>query len=327
MSYWAISCVRPVHTLVEDIEMQSKLVMIVVLGVGAAALGGVYLIGGDKAPPAQPNEPDQIASSAWMDQYDSSFSNNSMLDESVEQAPRSGAGQSGFGWDDFASRMTEFDADGDGILSSEERDAMRRAMRDQMMAGLDLDGDGEISREERMAAMRDRFEQSPRGQELMRQFDLDGDGKLNEEEQAAMDAYNQEQRDIRRQEQLTQYDLDGDGELSRDERQAQREDQRSQRDNFMQGMNDEFDRDGDGQLSIEESQDAMSTMRERREIDQFISRYDVDGDGRMTATDYDAFVSNYSSGNMAADVNRDGVINSQDLSAYTDLVTRSRNRP
>ena len=307
--------------------MQSKLVMIGVVGVGAVALGGVYLMGGDKAPPKQPIDQGLLASSGGTNQYDTSMYDNTFAQETTPQTAQRGESPNGFGWDDFASRMTQFDADGDGILSSEERDEMRRAMREQMMAGLDLDGDGEISREERMAAMRQRFEQSPRGQELMRQFDLDGDGILNEDEQAAMDAYNEEQRDIRRQEQIAQYDLDGDGQLSREERDVQRQEQRSQRDDFMQGMNDEFDRDGDGQLSIEESQDAMNTMRERREIDQFISRYDVDGDGRMSATDYDAFVSNYSSGNMAADVNRDGVINSQDLAAYTDLVTRSRNRP
>jgi Ca2+-binding EF-hand superfamily protein len=89
----------------------------------------------------------------------------------------------------------------------------------------------------------------------------------------------------------------------------------------------EFDRDGDGVLSIEESQEAYAVYQQRREIDQFVSQYDSDGNGSMGNADYSAFLSAYEQGNSHADVNRDGVVNSQDLAAYTDMVTRSRNRP
>lgn len=307
--------------------MQTKLITIGVLVVGATALGGVYLfVGGDDSLSAV----DQSAQYAATQER--SFGGEQFEAIETEAAERrtpeaSQRGNNGFGGFDFAARMAQFDLDGDGILSDEEREAMRKAMREEMMARFDLDGDGEISREERMAARQGRFENSDRGQALMRQFDADGDGVLSDEEQAAMDAYNQEQRDARRADQLAQYDTDGDGELSRDERQVQREDQQAQRDDFRQNINDEFDLDGDGQLNIEEQQDAFNTMRERREIDQFMNQYDSDGNGSMGAADYDAFVSDYSNGDLRADVNRDGVIDTQDLIAYRDMVTRSGNRP
>jgi Ca2+-binding EF-hand superfamily protein len=310
--------------------MQAKVVGLGFLALGAVAVGAFVLIGGsDKDSNGlentgfQQNQLGQIA----IGDYDSSRESALQEPERNVPEPKAEQGSRGFDWTDMASRMTLYDADGDGILSDEEQAEMRRAMREQWMERLDLDGDGEISREERMAARQERFEQSERGQRLMRQFDADGDGQLNEEEQAAMDAYNEEQREERRQREVEQYDTDGDGELSRDERQVQREEQRARWEGMRDSATDEFDRDGDGQLNIEESQDAMNAWRERREIDQFVNQYDADGDGAMSASDYDQFVSDYGNGDMSADVNNDGTVNSLDITAYRDMVTRSNNRP
>jgi Ca2+-binding EF-hand superfamily protein len=308
--------------------MQTKLIAAGVLVVGASALGGVYFWGGEKDSVV---EQDLSARYAQSSSSESASSFEPAEYESVERKEPEQSGRSvdrgGFNRGDFAARMAQFDLDGDGFLSDEERDEMRKAMREEMMARFDLDGDGEISREERMAARQGRFENSERGQALMRQFDADGDGVLSAEEQAAMDAYNQEQRDARRADEIVRYDTDGDGELSREERQVQRDEQQAQREDFRQNMNDEFDLDGDGQLNIDEQQDAFNTMRERREIDQFVNQFDSDGDGRMGSGDYDSFISDYSNGNMGADVNRDGVVDTQDIAAYRDMVTRSNNRP
>lgn len=233
----------------------------------------------------------------------------------------------GFGPGGFFSRMSEFDLDGDGSLSEEERQQMRQTMRAAMLERFDLDGDGELSREERQAARMARFENSNRGQALMREFDLDGDGVLDAEEQAAMDAAVEEQRQARRDEMMARYDLDGDGDLSEEERQLQREDRQSQREEFMQGMTEEFDADGDGELNIDEQQRAFEVMRERRAIDRFLEQFDVDGDGVMGAADYESFAELYGNGDMAADVNHDGIVNTEDLLAYRDMVTQSDNRP
>jgi Ca2+-binding EF-hand superfamily protein len=310
--------------------MQTKVIVVSVVAVGATALGGMILFGGEQGDEAQSGlDGIQVAENSQSDSYQG-FNDLGEAPEAQRRMPESaGRGGSAGTGDrfDFAARMARFDADGDGILSDEERKAMREAMRDEWRAKMDLDGDGEISREERMAARQARFENSERGQALMRRFDLDGDGVLNADEQAALDEYNQEQRQARRDEQLAQYDADGDGEISREERQVQREDQRAQWDQLKDEAVIEFDLDGDGVLNIEEQQDAINAYLARREIDRFVSQYDRDGDGQMGSGDYESFVSDYGAGNPSADVNNDGVVNSLDLAAYRDMVAQSNNRP
>jgi len=305
--------------------------MFVTLAVGATALGGVMLLSSTSKEKTPPQVALNTNAGKTASYFDSNLPSESLSAErgAIDTGGRSSgaASNTNGGRGAMMDRMSEFDLDGDGILSEEERRAMRDAMRQEWIDRFDLDGDGELSREERMAARQAMFEDSPRGQALMRQFDADGDGVLNAEEQAAMEAYQQQQRDQQRADQLAQYDMDGDGELSREERQAQRDDQRSQWGDRMQDATNEFDRDGDGQLSIEESQEAFAVMQERREIDQFLRNFDSDGNGSMGPADYNAFLSNYERNDRRADVNGDGEVNSQDLSAYTDMVTRSRNRP
>lgn len=310
--------------------MNNKVIAISAIAIGASALGGVLLLrsGGQEQEPTPEllaSSTNKVQDSYFESQLSSERPERGEIDTQGQRGANQQNGRGGFGA--ILDRASEFDLDGDGILSEEERREMMRTLRDEMMAQFDLDGDGRLSREERNAARMARFENSERGQELMREFDADGNGVLDEEEQAAMDAYQQEQREERRAEDLARYDADGDGELSREERQVQREDQRGNFRNQMQDATDEFDRDGDGVLSIEESQEAYEVIQQRREIDQFISQYDSDGNGTMGTADYSAFLSAYEQGSSHADVNRDGVVNSQDLTAYTDMVTRSRNRP
>jgi hypothetical protein len=83
--------------------------------------------------------------------------------------------------------VKQFDKDGDGKLSPEERQAMhqeRKARmeerRKEMLEKYDADGDGKLSPEEKAKAREERKA------EMLRKFDKDGDGKLSEEERAAM---------------------------------------------------------------------------------------------------------------------------------------------
>ncbi|MAO24818.1 MAG: hypothetical protein CMJ35_01320 [Phycisphaerae bacterium] len=315
--------------------MNTKTVAIATITLGASALGGVLLFtgGGAESKNNTPTQPtDQFAQASNFDAppMSSDFDTPEVERGQINTQGRNNANQNNGrgGFADMLDRMTEFDLDGDGILSEEERRAMRDAMRAEMMARFDLDGDGEISREERMAARQAMFEDSPRGQELMRQFDADGNGVLDEEEQAAMEAFQEQEREERRAEEIARYDTDGDGELSREERQVQREEQgRGRGREAFEQARTEFDSDGDGVLSIEETQEAFTVMQERREIERFVNNYDSDGNGTMGPADYSAFLANYEQGSMSADVNGDGTVNSQDLAAYTDMVTRSRNNP
>ena len=83
--------------------------------------------------------------------------------------------------------VKEFDKDGDGTLSDDERKAMREAMearmterRKEMLEKFDTDKDGKLSEEERKNA------REAHHAEMLKKFDKDGDGKLSEEERAAM---------------------------------------------------------------------------------------------------------------------------------------------
>ena len=85
-----------------------------------------------------------------------------------------------------AAILAEFDKDGDGKLSREERAEMQRVMRERREA---------------------------RRQEMLERFDADGDGRLNEEERKT--AF-----ETIRREMLAKYDANGNGELDPDERRA-----------------------------------------------------------------------------------------------------------
>lgn len=88
-----------------------------------------------------------------------------------------------------------------------------RLSREEMLKQFDTDGDGKLSEEERGAAMEYRFEQM-----ALRRFDKDGDGQLNEKERAEAEAFKAE----REAKLLEKFDADGDGELSKEERAAAR---------------------------------------------------------------------------------------------------------
>jgi hypothetical protein len=83
--------------------------------------------------------------------------------------------------------LKEFDKDGDGKLSDDERTALRESMkakaeerRKEMMKKYDTDGDGKLSNEEREKAV------AERKAEMLKKYDKDGDGKLSQEERAEM---------------------------------------------------------------------------------------------------------------------------------------------
>lgn len=82
-------------------------------------------------------------------------------------------GQGSTASDTRAERMAKHDADGDGTLSKQEKQAARDAMRERMVARFDTDGDGALSEDERRAA------KAAIRAELTARCDTDGDGKLS----------------------------------------------------------------------------------------------------------------------------------------------------
>jgi Ca2+-binding EF-hand superfamily protein len=309
--------------------MNTKLVAGATLAMGTTVLGAVYFFNTTGA--SQPGQgSDPFAGQISSDTGASSLPPERVVVDEPEREvklPKTNTQNStaGGGWNSMIARMGEFDTDGDGFLSDLEKLAMGVQLKNEWMSEHDLDGDGEMSPEEWRAFRQSRFEKSARGQELMRQFDLDGDGQLNAEEQAALDAHNAQVSEQKRQTMLDQYDADGDGQISNEERRVQREEQRQFWENAKQEATENFDLDGDGELNIEESQNAWDAWIEQQSINDFIGRFDTNNDGVMGAADYNRFITDYSNGNLRADVNGDGILNTLDVTAYTDLVTRSNN--
>ncbi len=72
--------------------------------------------------------------------------------------------------------LEKFDADKDGKLNKEEREAARAAREKEF----DKDGDGKLNDEEKKAMREDGHKK------MIARFDKDGDGKLSDEEKKAM---------------------------------------------------------------------------------------------------------------------------------------------
>lgn len=114
------------------------------------------------------------------------------------------------------------DLNRDGKIGPLEQKRMER-----LQAEADTNKDGVISDEER-AAMRERMIE--RRKKVMEEFDADKDGTLNEDERAALTASLKERREAKRKEMLAKYDKDGDGVLNQEERQALHKDQPRKKD-------------------------------------------------------------------------------------------------
>ena len=82
-----------------------------------------------------------------------------------------------------ARGFEEFDTDGDGRLSKEERATARTRRHERHLEEFDADGDGQLSMEERATARTRRHERH------LEEFDADGDGRLTgAEKERAEDA-------------------------------------------------------------------------------------------------------------------------------------------
>ena len=313
--------------------MNSKAAIVSVVVVGTGVLGAaVYFTSSNNASLAQVSNAQSVPANGSIP-TDAASSYASLESTQAEPAPKPSPKQAGHviarpanqksGWATIMERMHEFDADGDGILSDLEKMAMGVQLKKEWTEKYDADGDGEISPEEMEAWQVEQFVNSSWGQNMMHKFDADGDGILNAEEEIALRARLKEMEQEKQTNELDEFDTDGDGKISESEREVQREQQRQWWANATKSAVAEHDRDGDGELNIEESRDAWDAWIQRQSISDFIKRYDADHDGSMGAGDYSEFIERYSAGDLAADVNRDGVINTLDLTAYTDLVSRS----
>jgi Ca2+-binding EF-hand superfamily protein len=147
-----------------------------------------------------------------------------------------------------ARGFDQYDTDGDGRLSDEERTAARDKRHKQRLEEFDADGDGEISQAEKSAAHKTRTRR------YLENFDEDGDGNLSEAEMRAA-------RGTRREHRIEKFDTDADGKLSEEERRAAQEKHSNRK---TRGL-ERFDADGDGKLTGEEKEREEAARKERRE--------------------------------------------------------------
>jgi len=103
--------------------------------------------------------------------------------------------------------LEKYDADGDGTLSEQEKETLRKAMR----AHKDLD-------------------KTLKRQARLQRFDTDGDGVLSDDEKGAARDAMKKHGAKRRQHMLERFDTDGDGQLSENERKAARQARKNRKD-------------------------------------------------------------------------------------------------
>ncbi len=108
-------------------------------------------------------------------------------------------------------RIRQYDKDGNGKLSDEEKAAAKNYMREQgggterrkqALKRFDKDGDGKLNDAERAEAEKARGQmeanRDKRQAEILKRFDKDGDGKLNDAEKAEMEKTREEMQKKRR---------------------------------------------------------------------------------------------------------------------------------
>lgn len=174
----------------------------------------------------------------------------------------------------------EFDADKDGELSDDERQAMMEhyraraaeARRRRQLQRYDKNGDGQLDADETAAMEAERAERRRRVEERRREFmsrwDQDGDGELNDAERNNMRDHFRQQAAEWRSQWTARWDADGDGELSEEENRVARQ----RMGEAMQRAREEMDGDGDGNVSREERQAWFADLMEE---------YDADDNGRL----------------------------------------------
>lgn len=207
--------------------------------------------------------------------------------------------------------------------------------REDFMARFDADGDGELSEEERNA-IREHFRAERRERMIARmtdRFDADGDGVLNEDERLAAEAEldaELEARDIERRARMVErFDTDGDGQLSDAENQTARDQFARDRGGRGGGPNgwreavQRYDRDGDGELNLDESYDAYLDQFDQRTQREFTRRFDANADGGVDTGDFNTFLEKYNAKDEAADVNGDGKLDQRDVERFRDLMVAS----
>ncbi|MBT3202541.1 MAG: hypothetical protein HN350_21795 [Phycisphaerales bacterium] len=174
---------------------------------------------------------------------------------------------------------------GDSATARSERAEQWKKRREEMIAKHDADKDGKLSDEERQAAWAD-----IRKQWATKAFDADKNGTLDEKETAAMEKAQAEGKatyDRWRKDWVKKYDSDGDGELSETESKAAREKVAAEFKELRDKWTSKWDTDKDGKLSEAERTEMRESMRSRAA--DIKKEIDTDDDGKISMDERRAF--------------------------------------
>lgn len=211
----------------------------------------------------------------------------------------------------------------DSIAGSPMR--ARRELKFDLPTEFDTDGDGVISESERKAADEHfRAEREARRQQwLLEQYDKDGDGVLSAEELAQQEQDRQD-RETRRAERaaereqkaLAAYDSDGDGVLSDEEKQAGRQARSAYMQQQHQAMPKLFDSDQNGQMDTDENTAMPDAIGQFFADLHFVRVFDSNGDNAITPEDMPAYMDLFAAGDLRADLDHNGVVDASDVAQF-----------
>lgn len=199
--------------------------------------------------------------------------------------------------------LDRFDADGDGVLSDEERAAMEQMFAER--------------RAKQLAEARNRVNDMFGGEMDFTDEEL---GQLGRMVMGDM------MRSMRgsREELMKAADADGDGEITGDERQQARAmmEQRmeAQFEKLAERNRERYDIDADGQLNDFEREQAADQIRTQLDQRQTMRRVDGNRNGAIDPDEVIDFMSNFGGDSDRADLNRDGQISSEDLDRFKQLL-------
>lgn len=177
--------------------------------------------------------------------------------------------------------LKEYDTDGDGKLSAQERQIMmqgllKQAQQDVLQLWLrryDANGNGALDAEEMAKVQQDKEQERKRFTELLHKahwdyvmtWDKDKDGNHSAEEMKQIQAQSAKLK----AEHVTRWDMDGDGSLSAEERKLASWMQTAE----WEKRRLEKDSDGDGQVTPQEEQTYWRKL---------CAKYDLDKDGKLS---------------------------------------------
>lgn len=194
---------------------------------------------------------------------------------------------------------------------------------------------------ERERGPRDQAKREAFRKGMLEKFDANGDGDLDETERQtardAMRAHHEEMRTQMKAKLIEKFDTDGDGELTGEEREEAgramhrmrhaKDRKHDRRHRIARHLKEQFDTNEDGKLDETEREALKSHMQAKKA--EIVERFDADGNGKLEGDERVA-VKEYMKAQHESrrlDINRDGVVNEQDVQAAVSRVSEGERIP